>query len=258
MKNKSVSWVDHQKEQCKKCKLRLDKKVLFHSTSESFLESVSNKYADIPSGSLIYNQDSLKQNLFTITSGLVKIHSIDDSYNDRILFIARAPMTIGLEIITADNYNCTATSLTETSICKVAFTDDSIISNTTISKNILSNWQKIMTEQIRCLTSFNTGSTHQRLVKLMDFLHSSFQEDLRREELSTNIAFQQSKSSLLYMPKLQSVASIIGTSKENCSRILVKLKKDLGVVKSSFVDLSGKDTYAQINLEILKEELDKI
>lgn len=212
MEKKNISWSQQDSDACSKCDVKANYSVIFNNLSNTYIECIPHFTSGIPSGTIIYEQGSKDDYIYTIKSGIVAIIDTDDNLKERTVELLTKGMIAGIEPTYNQEYLQTAISLTPVSLCKIKLTKDYIDThkNYDLCHNISKKWQEKYNNQIRT-TEFTIGQTKERLIKLFTFLskHTYMEDDNE-----------------FYMLPLRHISSIIGISVENTSRTLSKMKKN--------------------------------
>jgi CRP-like cAMP-binding protein len=156
-----------------------------------------------------YKQNENLPYIYTLKHGIIKLSIVDESNKTITTAIAQRGMTLGLEILNGQSYMQSAKTLTPVGLCRIELSLDKIQSNTVLNQNMFKKWQEHYEHQTTAFKDFTVGPTPEKILRLLKYLaQNTFNND----------------DGLFYMLTLEDISSIVGVSKENCSRALVKIK----------------------------------
>ena len=202
-------WDIQDTSHCDACHIRANNQALFSNVAQEHIDSTSVFSNHLKANQIIYAQGDKGSGVFTVKYGIVKLAIIDINYKSRIVLLATAGMTIGLECLNNKPYDHYAVSLVPSGLCKIDVQSEEIKNDKTFNDNLLRKWQDNFTQQTTMFEQFHSGSTTDKIRRLIELIitHSASQ-------------------GVFYMPTLDDISAIVAVSKENCSRAMSKLKKD--------------------------------
>lgn len=108
-----------------------------------------------------------------IRQGLVKLVRYSASEDERIVRLAMAGDTIGLELMVVRRFEHTAIALTPVQLCMmpVEVVEQHTSRSPAFVRKLLSEWHASVDDAERFLTELSTGTSHQRVARLLLFLH---------------------------------------------------------------------------------------
>lgn len=124
---------------------------------------------DMKPGQVLYKVGDAGHHLFTIRSGLIKLVQYLPDGTQRIVRLVRSTDVLGLEIMVGQHYEHEAVVLRASELCrypKEAVTRISQ-SNPTLHKDLMTRWQKALTDADAWLTQLSTGSAKKRMANLL-------------------------------------------------------------------------------------------
>jgi CRP-like cAMP-binding protein len=160
-------------------------------------------------GATIYAMGDPATSLFTIRSGLVKLTQFLPDGTQRIVRLLRSTDLIGLEALIASEYPHTATALQPTEICRlpVDFVRSLSHSNAQLFNELMARWHRALSNADRWITEFSTGSSRDRVVRLLLWLAEA-RGDERCELFSR-----------------EDLGAVLGLTTETASRTMAELKR---------------------------------
>jgi CRP-like cAMP-binding protein len=157
------------------------------------------------------------QYIYTVKYGIIKLCVVDENNKQITTALVSKGMLLGIESIDNNAYIQNAKTLTPVGLCKIKLTLEQIQENNILNKNIFSKWRETYEYQTKAFEYFTIGATSDKILRLFKYLSKYTFDD---------------NSEYFYMLSLSDISSIVGVSKENCSRALSKIKK----TKISIVD----------------------
>lgn len=154
---------------CLNCTLRSS--ALFSGLTENDFTLIHDqvKQVTLNPGDILYKVGDPGQHLFTVRSGLVKlVHYLPDG-TQRIVRLINSSDVLGLEMMVARHYLHDAVVLRSTELCRypAAAIDQMCQSNSVLHRDLMSRWQKALTQAEASLTQFSTGPAKRRLANLL-------------------------------------------------------------------------------------------
>lgn len=197
---------------CRNCKLR--QSALFADlTEEDFqkLHSPVDQY-DYPEGATIYRTGQALGTMFTIRSGLVKLVQYLPDGSQRIVRLLRKGDIAGLECIADDCFHHDAIALHPTQACRLSVDEVKRLArhNPKLFSELMSRWNKALSDADFWLTGFSTGSARQRMARLL-----------------IRLAADSAEGTCRFFGR-EDVGGILGITTETASRVIAEFKrKDL-------------------------------
>lgn len=123
----------------------------------------------LKSGDALYKMGDAGHHLFTIRSGLVKLVQYLPDGSQRIVRLACSSDVLGLEVMVSDHYEHEVVALSETELCRYPVEAVNSLSkrNPVLHKDLMTRWQKALTEADSWLTELSTGSAKKRMAYLL-------------------------------------------------------------------------------------------
>ncbi len=193
---------------CQTCTLR--DSVLFSGLGEKEFECIHSPI-DIfllPAGALLYRAGDEGGYLYTIRRGLVKLVQYLPDGNQRIVRLLRSTDVAGLEALLDQDYQHDAVVLQSTEVCRLPVEIVRCMDreNPLLHRELMSRWQRALTEADAWLTELSTGSAKQRVARLL--LRLFDQESGQCELLSR-----------------EDIGAMLGLTTETASRTIAEFKR---------------------------------
>ena len=154
---------------CLNCSLRTT--VLFAGLSESEFRGIHDPIDQftLKPGTTLYHAGDPGDYLFTMRSGVMKLVQYLADGSQRIVRIARPTDVLGLEGVLDDTYHHNAVALQATEVCRfpARLVRDLGRDNPRLHRELMSRWQRALTEADAWLTELSTGSARQRVARLL-------------------------------------------------------------------------------------------
>lgn len=157
------------KADCKSCAIR--KSVLFSGLNEEDFELIHepiDQYT-LPVGSTLYQAGDKGDKMYTIRSGVLKLVQYLQDGSQRIVRLVRTTDVTGLECLIDEPYQHDAVVLQETEVCSlpVKVVENLSKENPKLHRELLNRWQRALNEADAWLTQLSTGSSKQRVARLL-------------------------------------------------------------------------------------------
>lgn len=160
---------------CLNCSLRSS--VLFNGLTEKDFESIHEPVEQLvlSPGDVLYRMGERGHHLFTVREGLVKLVQYLPDGTERIVRLAKSTDVLGLEMMVAQQYEHEAVVLRSTQLCRYPMAAVTRLSqhNPVLHKDLMTRWQKALTESADWLTKLSTGSAKKRVANLLLLLAES-------------------------------------------------------------------------------------
>ncbi|MES9967645.1 MAG: Crp/Fnr family transcriptional regulator, partial [Sedimenticola sp.] len=154
---------------CLSCTLR--NSVLFAGLEEGDFDKIHQPIDlyNLPPGSILYRAGDHGDRMFTIRSGILKLVQYLPDGTQRIVRLVRSTDVTGLEALLDQPYQHDAVVLQTTEACSLPISVVKALSQTNpaLHQELLSRWQRALTEADAWLTELSTGSAKQRVARLL-------------------------------------------------------------------------------------------
>jgi len=158
----------------------------------------------------IYTQGEQGREIYSIRNGLVKLVQFEPNGNQRIVRLLGAKDVFGLESLLSEPYHQTAIVLQELSICRIPISSLTQLEDATPSLNdhVMQCWGHHLSRSEQWLTQLSVGSVKTRVINFLLMLK----------------AINRHHNETLKLISYEDIASIICSSRETVTRIMVELK----------------------------------
>jgi len=194
---------------CLHCSLRSS--VLFNGLTEKDFESIHEpvEQLTLKPGSVLYRMGESGHHLFTIRDGLVKLVQYLPDGTERIVRLVKRTDVLGLEMMVKQHYEHEAVVLRSTQLCRypVAAVTRLSQNNPVLHKDLMTRWQKALTESADWLTRLSTGQAKKRMANLLLLL------------------VENENSSRCYVLSREDLGSILSITMETASRTISEFKR---------------------------------
>lgn len=203
---------------CSQCNIR--NSVLFAGLSEEDFESLHkpiNQF-QIKAGSRIYGVGDDATCMYTLRSGLVKLVQYLPDGTQRIVRLLRTSDVIGLEAVLSSTYKHDAIALRDTEVCRYPASAAKQLAETnpTLHQELMTRWERALDEADTWATEFSTGTSKQRVSRLLLMLTKNHPTD-------TCTLFSR-----------EDMGSILSITTETASRTIAEFKRQHLIVEISF------------------------
>jgi CRP-like cAMP-binding protein len=219
---------------CLNCSLR--KTALFAGLTEQDFERIHDPIDQftLKPGTRLYHAGDHGEYMFTVRSGSLKLVQYLPDGSQRIVRLARSTDVLGLEALLGDTYQHDAVVLQQTEVCRFPARVVKALGaeNPKLHTELMTRWQRALTEADAWLTELSTGSAKQRVARLLLRL-------VRDRESSECDLFSR-----------EDMGAMLGITTETTSRTIADFKR-----QSLLVDLSANRFLLDIpNLRRLAED----
>ena len=194
---------------CLNCSLRSS--VLFNGLTEKDFESIHEpvEQLTLKPGSVLYKMGESGHHLFTIRDGLVKLVQYLPDGTERIVRLAKSTDVLGLEMMVNEHYEHEAVVLRSTQLCRYPVATVTRLSqqNPVLHKDLMTRWQKALSESADWLTKLSTGQAKKRMANLLLLL------------------VENEDSARCYMLSREDIGSILSITMETASRTISEFKR---------------------------------
>ncbi len=154
---------------CKACSLR--ESVLFAGLKESDFEKIHQPIDQfvLKPGQTLYKAGDLGERMFTIRSGVVKLVQFLPDGSQRIVRLVKTADVTGLEALLGQPYEHDAVVIQTTEVCCLPVDTVRALSqdNPDLHVELLARWQRALSEADAWLTELSTGSSRERVARLL-------------------------------------------------------------------------------------------
>jgi CRP-like cAMP-binding protein len=200
---------------CSLCAIR--NSVLFAGLSESDFENLHKPIDqfELKAGSRIYNSGDTAEFMYTIRSGLVKLVQYLPDGTQRIVRLLRTADVVGLEATLDPNYKHDAIVLHNAEVCRypTSALEDLSKNNPDLHRELMTRWKRALDEADSWVTEFSTGSSKQRIARLLIML-------ARGSTANTCTLFSR-----------EDMGAMLGITTETASRMIAEFKRQNLIVK---------------------------
>jgi len=199
---------------CRNCTLR--ESALFSSLTEDDFAVVHGQVEQVTMspGDILYKIADPGYHLFTVRSGLVKLVQYLPDGTQRIVRLAFGADVIGLEMMVGEHYLHEVVALRTTELCRypIAAVNRICTTNAALHADLMSRWQRALSEAEASLVLLSTGTAKRRMANLLLRL------------------LDGQDSSECFLFSREDVGSILNMTVETASRTLSEFKRQ-GVIK---------------------------
>ncbi len=202
---------------CRICSIR--ESVLFAGLEEDSFEKLHDPIDQytLPVGATLYHAGDHGERLFTIRTGILKLVQYLPDGSQRIVRLIRTTDVTGLETLVGEPYQHDAVVLQETEVCALPMrvVDNLSKDNPALHRELLTRWQRALTEADAWLTELSTGSAKQRIARLLLRLVKHTQE-------STCSLFAR-----------EDMGAMLGITTETASRTIAEFKRQSLLIETA-------------------------
>jgi CRP-like cAMP-binding protein len=163
-------------------------------------------------GKVLYTEGDDEGAIFTVRKGLIKLLSLTEQGEQRIVRLVGAKSAIGLELLDAGNtYRHTAIATCDTDVCRIPVGTIDLLNARfpTLCDQIRQRLQDHIDRADEWIVKLTTGTAKKRIANLLLFM----------------LEHSASRSGVFTMLGGNDMAAIIGTSPETVSRNIADLKR---------------------------------
>ena len=172
----------------------------------------------IKAGAKIYGVGEDATCMYTIRSGLVKLVQYLPDGTQRIVRLLSTADVIGLEAVLNPIYKHDAITLHDTEVCRYPSSAAKKLSKTnpTLHQELMTRWEHALSEADTWATEFSTGTSKQRVSRLLLMLSKHHQANTCR------------------LFGREDMGAILGLTTETASRTVAEFKRQRLIVETSF------------------------
>jgi len=203
---------------CSQCSIR--NSVLFAGLTEQDFEQIHkpiNQF-QIKAGTTIYSVGDEATCMYTIRSGLVKLVQYLPDGTQRIVRLLSTADVIGLEAVLNPTYKHDAITLHNTEVCRYPSSAAKKLSKTnpTLHQELMTRWEHALSKADTWATEFSTGTSKQRVSRLLLMLSKTHQANTCR------------------LFSREDMGAILGLTTETTSRTVAEFKRQRVIIETSF------------------------
>ena len=193
---------------CLNCSIR--SVALFSGLNAEDFEKIHDpvEQVTLKPGELLYKVGDAGHHLFTVRSGLIKLVQYLPDGTQRIVRLMRSTDVIGLEMLVNSQYEHEAVVLRTTELCR--YPKEAVIqlsqTNPVLHKDLMSRWQKALTDADAWLTKLSTGSAKKRMANLL-------------------MSLREKDSNECFLFSREDMGSILSITIETASRTISEFKR---------------------------------
>ncbi|HIO96472.1 MAG TPA: Crp/Fnr family transcriptional regulator [Leucothrix sp.] len=200
---------------CSLCAIR--NSVLFAGLTEQDFEKLHKPIDqfELKAGSKIYSAGEPAEFMYTIRSGLVKLVQYLPDGTQRIVRLLRTADVVGLEATLDPVYKHDAIVLQKAEVCRYPDSAAEALSqsNPKLHLELMKRWQSALDEADSWVTEFSTGSSKQRVARLLIML-------AKGSVANTCALFSR-----------EDMGAMLGITTETASRMIAEFKRQHLIVK---------------------------
>jgi CRP-like cAMP-binding protein len=196
---------------CRHCPIR--QQALFAALRGPDFEHILTpiRSAVIPAGTTLYREDAPGAAVYTVSRGLLKLIKGVDGTGGRIVRLLGPGAAAGLESLSTGLYWHSAVAVRQTELCRIPLEvfHELERQNVQLADRVVGQWEQQLRNADRWLAELGQGTVAERVQRLLTVLADMDEDD----------------GSLIQLPPMTDLASILGTTRESVSRALAGLKR---------------------------------
>ncbi len=167
--------------------------------------------AVVPAGTVLYREDASASAVYTLSHGLLKLIKGVPETSGRIVRLLGRGAAAGLEALSSGLYWHTAVAVRESALCRIPLDvfRELRAHNVPLTDRVVGQWEQQVQHADRWLAELNHGPVADRVKRLLAMLAE----------------MEADEASLIHLPPMADLASILGTTRESVSRTLAELKR---------------------------------
>jgi len=202
---------------CSQCVIR--NSVLFAGLTESDFQKLHKPIDqfELKVGHKLYGMGEDAKFMYTVRSGLIKlVHYMPDG-TQRIVRLLKTADVVGLEAILDPTYKHDAIVLHPTEVCRypASAAQELSASNPDLHRELMTRWQQALNEADTWVTELSTGSSRQRVARLILMLIKGY-------PANTCSLFSR-----------EDMGAMLGITTETASRTIAEFKRQKLIVETS-------------------------
>ena len=195
--------------QCELCSMRAA--VLFAGVEQEVLRRIQHDIEErrVPRGATLYRMEEPGRAIFTVRQGLVKLLQYLPDGGERIVRLVRATDVTGLEALVGQPYQHDAVVEQEAVVCRIPLDVIQRMEGESpqLYRELMRRWQQALSEADAWLTELGTGSSRQRVARLL----------LRLSDAHGN--------GLCTLFSRRDMGAMLGITTESASRVVAEFKR---------------------------------
>lgn len=157
----------------------------------------------------LYTEGERGEFVAMIREGLVKLSRFSDSGDERIVRLGMPGDTIGIGLMIDGRYHHTAIALTPVEVCMMPLRvlHERVACAPGFAQKFIAEWNASVGDAERFLTDLSTGTAHQRVARLLLYLHE--------------------RSQAVDVPTIgrEDIGALLGVTTETASRVIAEFKR---------------------------------
>jgi CRP/FNR family transcriptional regulator len=154
---------------CKNCALRTS--ALFAGLEATDFDAIHDPIDqyDLKPGTALYKTGDVGDYMYTVRTGAIKLVQYLPDGSQRIVRLVRSADVLGLEALLEEGYHHDAVALQRAEVCRFPTRVVRNLSreNPKLHKELMTRWQRALSEADAWLTELSTGSARQRVARLL-------------------------------------------------------------------------------------------
>lgn len=195
--------------QCRDCGIR--DLVLFADLQETDFRLIHQPISELEfdAGGVLYHAEAAPDSVYTIREGLVKLVQYQPDGHQRILRLLRQGDVAGMEALVDQRYQHDAVALERVAVCRIPVAVVTRLSRDTprLHRQLLSRWQRALSDADAWLTTLSSGPAPQRVARLLVYLAGSH------------------PGQRCFLPSRDDIGAMLGIASETASRVTADLKR---------------------------------
>lgn len=209
MKQQAIEQAWEGPAQCEHCAIR--DLVLFAELEREDFRLIHKPIdeLELESGELLYRRGDEPRYVYTVRSGSIKLLHYQSEGSVRIVRLLSRGDIAGLEALLGQPYQHEARVLETALLCRIPVAVIEQLNRDTprLYRQLMSRWQRSVSEADAWLTRLTTGPSQTRVARLLRHLAESAQSDT------------------IYLPSREDIGAMLGITAETASRITAELRR---------------------------------
>ena len=202
---------------CSQCTIR--NSVLFAGLTEEDFQKLHKPIDQfqLKAGKKIYGVGDPAEYMYTIRCGLVKLVQYLPDGTQRIVRLLRIADVVGLEAVLDPTYKHDAIAVHDTEICRYPASAAQMLASTNpkLHRELMTRWQRALDEADSWVTELSTGSSKQRVARLILLLVNG------------------NPSNTCSLFGREDMGAMLGITTETASRTIAEFKRQRLIVETS-------------------------
>lgn len=209
MKERAIEKAWQGPAQCRNCGIR--DLVLFADLQLEDFHLIHKPIDELTldSGSLLYHSGDEPRYIYTVRSGSVKLIHYQPEGGQRIVRLLSRGDIVGLEALLGKPYQHEARVLEPASLCRIPVAVIERLNHDTprLYRQLMSRWQRSISEADAWLTELSRGQAPARVARLLLHLADSAESDT------------------IYLPSREDIGAMLGITAETASRVTAEMRR---------------------------------